>query len=245
MAGVIYFNWSVPEAGFRWDDRELKVLRADRTAPMRASRPLRDEPALFRRFADLPAAEEAILAFANQYGCLGIFSRYGDERRTDWQREIAYMKSATEVWDLWRAAEEDFGKEKDLRHLLTVSSLGRGVLVKTFSEGRPEWALRHSLRDDPFEAARAALAGSIVNHVGDNFDAMVTNDLKLYLRPRHLLAAMWFQLHLAINSNREYSRCALCETWFFVHPKASGRKRFCSTNCRVKAHQARRKDGAE
>jgi len=70
--------------------------------------------------------------------------------------------------------------------------------------------------------------------------------LRLVATPKHLLAAMWLQFALSIDTQAQFRRCAFpeCPTWFAVEP-ASGRsdKRFCSDTCRAKFSYRQRKAG--
>src|SRR2546423_135502 len=91
------FRWRVPLAGYRWAlgrDLELRVsgkwpdtmprwVLAENDVPgappgRREYNPLIEHPELFRTFADLtPGDRDAILAFANQFGWLGVSKTFG------------------------------------------------------------------------------------------------------------------------------------------------------------------------
>jgi len=79
-------------------------------------------PDLFRVFADTRPDKESILAFANQYGKLGVAvdlhrknleDHRGPELLDRWQAEIRQMRTAVRVWDAYQT-----GREKDLRPLV-------------------------------------------------------------------------------------------------------------------------------
>jgi hypothetical protein len=93
------FYWSYPEAGFEWVDaipmpglqdsdralvehekRFLAERKADQPRYIRYN-PLVVEPLLFRKFIETEPTEEGFLAFANQYGDLGVGVLVG--RKTD------------------------------------------------------------------------------------------------------------------------------------------------------------------
>jgi hypothetical protein len=75
--------------------------------------PLQEEPALFRKFADMPEGSEYILRFANEYGNLGEFKRelgpgetssgkriVNAEPLIGWVGMIRSMRQAVSLWDL-------------------------------------------------------------------------------------------------------------------------------------------------
>src|SRR5262245_25155316 len=80
---VFYFVWSVRADGYCWKAEPPEsrsehpwVLTAggSASARLRTYNPFEETPALFRIFAQIPPADrDAILAFANQYGVLGMF----------------------------------------------------------------------------------------------------------------------------------------------------------------------------
>jgi hypothetical protein len=110
------FYWEVPQDGFEWIEaheinwrrlREGSVLAPEnrwlvlRSAAQKHEvlryRPLEDETALFRMFADTPPTEEGILAFTRRYGRLGLlkhllpkealaFSRSDEGQKVEMQR---------------------------------------------------------------------------------------------------------------------------------------------------------------
>jgi hypothetical protein len=95
------------------------LTAAGRQPPKRWYAPLRDEPALFRTFADTEATEAGVLQFANRFGLLGghaafmfdvrgPFSNEEDdfdvrnqaEPLSNWIREILAMRQAVALWDI-------------------------------------------------------------------------------------------------------------------------------------------------
>jgi len=139
MAPLLKFEWMRPEKGFIWwqgaapawaklpaDDprwllssaRDDHWLLTDAQWPNYtrtlgvAVTPLADEPVLFRTFASLAPTPDAVLAFANQYGALGIESEDVEipiegralphlttgERLATWRREIWLMGHAVALW---------------------------------------------------------------------------------------------------------------------------------------------------
>src|SRR5262249_8287389 len=126
------FRWAVPKAGFCWEDGPWVAAGREQPIPAllvegkaaglsrRSYAPLQQATALFREFAELPATQEAVLAFANEYGSLGVGSfftaptgppeqqalgRVG-EPLLRWSQEIARMKEALALLDLVRGRDE-------------------------------------------------------------------------------------------------------------------------------------------
>lgn len=128
MADVFNFAWDVPSGGFRWVHTQSAPRGVGGTGdegpfltavvPPFAGRryaPLRDQPALFRIFAETLPTEEGILGFANQYGGLGpevatrvLLSETADETNPNpwgwgesldcWQKEILTMQRIVSLW---------------------------------------------------------------------------------------------------------------------------------------------------
>jgi hypothetical protein len=148
---MIEFAWHVPTGGFQWLNAEwldADWLDADwldaewsvetvppfpalgrflgaHTTSWRRYQPLTDEPALFRKFADLAPTEASILVFANRYGGLGVrklirlangYPSHGESFDL-WQQELRAFKAVLRVWDaLTVQAYEDLA---DWMHLGT------------------------------------------------------------------------------------------------------------------------------
>lgn len=133
MAIDVYsFTWNIVETGFGWvqarvmeDNTGLAekpewVLASGSAIghtimTIRPYAPLTEFPGLYRTFAEVPFADRnAILAFANKYGDLGI-GRYvvpadppppagpmplmGGEKHKDWAQAIERMRQAVMIWD--------------------------------------------------------------------------------------------------------------------------------------------------
>jgi hypothetical protein len=128
------FEWTVPARGFEWvqaylasnnsaeEDSfvELQWLLVPKDTGGRKLapyRPLSDFQflGLFRVFSEVKLSREAILAFADEYGALGI-TRPGyinyewppdreGETLNDWVWQIEKMRQAIKVWDLLQAGD--------------------------------------------------------------------------------------------------------------------------------------------
>lgn len=144
MSSLLQFEWMRPQRGFLWwpdalpapvvtppDDyrwllpsaRNDHWLLTDAQWPNYTKSmgllltPLADEPVLFRTFASLAPTPEAVLAFANQYGALGIEVEdieipidgrsvlTSGERLATWRREIWLMAQAVALADAVKRAD--------------------------------------------------------------------------------------------------------------------------------------------
>jgi len=68
---------------------------------------------------------------------------------------------------------------------------------------------------------------------------------QFHVVPKTLLGAVWLQLALAITRDKNYRCCEFCGAWFAVVPGEGHTlaRRFCSTNCRVRANRHKRREG--
>src|SRR6516165_6997464 len=87
------------------------------TACPKRYRPLKSHTGLFLTFANTPANEEGVRAFANEFGALGVWAtvmvRLPDVRPepfpaqgeplSEWQLQIETMRNAVRLWHLARA----------------------------------------------------------------------------------------------------------------------------------------------
>jgi hypothetical protein len=162
---MMEFAWHVPTGEFQWLDAEWSVetvsplpasgrfLVAHPTS-WRRSQPLTDEPALFRRFADLAPTEASLLVFANRYGGLGVTQpirladgRPGHGESFDrWQQELREFKAVLRVWDAFTGqASKDCA---DGMHLGT-GPLDEREAFDRWIRGRPSHAPREACAEMP------------------------------------------------------------------------------------------------
>jgi hypothetical protein len=95
--------------------------RSKAIPPTREYAPLLEYTGLFRTFADTPLTKEAVLKFANKFGCLGEYKGergfhrgqlqvdscpFKDESFGTWCDEIAEMRRTVLVWDLIKSKNE-------------------------------------------------------------------------------------------------------------------------------------------
>jgi hypothetical protein len=129
------FIWGKPEGGFEWKDaipakfpapfndprlteRDLKETRFLRLRESSGLAdpiyPLQDEPLLFRAFARLEPNEDGFLAFANQYGWLGVTVFL--EEQGEGQRVVNFnTQGQGEPWWRWLFARQQM---RDVDQLL-------------------------------------------------------------------------------------------------------------------------------
>jgi hypothetical protein len=144
---VFRFLWIIPESGYKWiqarvyeneggaapgklrhnsrlEERHQWVLTdglaIGQTYFRKVYDPLKAHAGLFRTFAQLaPDNRDAILAFANQYGNLGIYRPLDltapdepqrllgvwGETHHDWAKQIDEMQRAVRIWDMLQARD--------------------------------------------------------------------------------------------------------------------------------------------
>ena len=244
------FEWRVPAEGFRVDRGRLVRARADEalSRPPRVYRPLLETPALFRTFADLsaPFDERAAVAFANEYGALGIEER--GQRETPegealggWKRELTALQEAVRLMDvlaneagtILRPAGGEPKRDRTRLLLEARLSIDRVPRLRRNSVGYRRLELQVLLADliEPQLEQRVRVAYRLI----------ASETPALVLQPRTLLGALWLQLAVAVSDGRAYRRCAGCGKWLDIST-AVGRvdRRYCDTACRMRAYRARR-----
>lgn len=206
--------------------------------------PFRDEPALFRTFADLPGAPEAIISFADRFGLLGgsTARRFlvpdSDEIGIGepieaWQDEIGAVRRVVQTWD--RARESDSHRPR-WRSPEKVPKVYRSGLCQNVAA-----VLHERWRPDVLPNVQRAINAKLSAETG----ARMLWDreegrLRLHLRPASLLGALWLQLAQAIDGNADYRRCRVCAAWFELRPdRARTNRAYCSDACRFKAYRRR------
>ncbi len=228
-------------------DRDRK---SDRVTPGRFYRPLVEEPALFREFADLagPLTEETVLSLANRYGALGDDDELepttagAGETLELWSVEYAAMQEMVELADALVVDDEE-----------RLSAFARGLRSNRGARLRVDARLGDDLVQlgdpedtDTIRVRVHASIGSVVDWrlaivVESRLELSQTGDTaQLVHRPRHLLGVLWRQLAVPVAEGRTYRRCEGCGEWMDTSP-AAGRvdRRYCSNACRMRAYRQR------
>jgi hypothetical protein len=229
--------------------------------------PLQRHTGLFREFAATGEAPDAVLAFANRYGRLGVAvsldappgslePRVYGETLAEWRAHIRAMREQVELWDMVQRGDV----ERLARLVRWREAAGPGErLLTVYPRGYSE---PHSARgggwpDEPFhpgEVIGPALA-SLQTNVNVRLRGQVSpqlihdperGEMGLYLVPANLLGALWLQLAQAVAGDKEHRQCTQCGKWFEVSPGAARPDRvFCSTACRSRAYRGRKERARE
>ena len=65
--------------------------------------------------------------------------------------------------------------------------------------------------------------------------------VSLHMVPDSLIGAIWLQFARAVEGEKNYRNCALCQRWYEVSPQAARKNRiFCSNACRVQSYRDRK-----
>ncbi len=283
----IYFQWEVPEGGFRWiepalegqigtplRDESFKEVEQRQLVPAgegdpvnwRETRPLDEEKALFRTFADLEPEENQILEFANQHGELDLYTDFRSVRPAgenptrgsnlaDWTERINEMKAVVQLWEAARSHDP-----KAFEGLIGIRD-GELNVEASFLEivrRRLEiWELPKPAPElDGFQKL-VWTADELVKRIANRCfsplgldprldDGPSPDTLFLELVPTSLIGAMWLQFAYWTQGGRSFPECKQCGKRFAV---ALDAKRvvadYCSDTCRFKAYRIRKKKTLE
>jgi hypothetical protein len=266
---VFTFHWPVFKSGYRWvrgrvhegagppGEEEWALTEGFfQGDPLgRQYSPLKDFPALFRDFAQLRTDDpDAILAFANRYGKLGIssFMEFASpekpnsrlvsiiETRQEWRRQILDMSEAVALWDLIRLRDRD-GLSRCI--LWRQGGNGEHWTYDTHHElesgqappsGRRRMQFIEPVLDlfkpgDVFMPAMFLVQRWINEHLAEHVSPHLLYDLALGAQvlnvvPHDLAGAMWLQLARAIAGNKEYVACKECGRWIEVSHRQADRR---------------------
>jgi len=242
---LFYFTWRAPDRGFIWRDDLISETHfsGNREKPpylvlhpesrqlgtpwvLPFDEPGNEQAPLFEQFARLAPTQDAIQAFANQHGWLGIGGQVHPpgpnarvqtgESLAQWRHEIGAMRLAT---TLWRAV--DWGHEQDSPVLVrwetdrvTVTVRARRGFPFVFHRGDWPYLFPRSHRADRKSPVLAALQQLLNKKLVDMASPCVVLDrrgnLNGRVRPRHLLGALWVQLYQAILGYRRIIPCRHC-----------------------------------
>ncbi len=166
---------------------------------------------------------EAIVAFANEYGTLGSGKMDDGESLDYWRKEINEMRVALD----------------------TLATADWDGSTSTMSLDSDDWLVRHDAPPgeplSPTEARqrlRAALNRKMTGAASLEAE-IVGARFRWHVRPDSLLAALWAQLLEAVSTDHTVRRCEGCSEWMEINPSSKNRsdsrrnKRTCSDLCRV------------
>jgi hypothetical protein len=253
------FPWAVSDAGYEWRRGEgLKVLLCEKNvahARKWVYQPLLQYPALFREVATLEGRDQ-IRRFADNYGLIfdqfeltdhvrdrgqyySIGAAFGTSL-TVWAQEIADIGFLIELWDSIEA-----GRINALRKLISWKA-GEAASYQLTTPKRSMWKLLsptevgHPFKEgEVLNPARHALQHEINDRLSGDRSAGISyaprllrradGKLRLMLRPRNLLSAIWLQFAQVVGHSYELTRCPSCERYFL--PKRNDAIT-CSDACR-------------
>ena len=217
----------------------------------RVYEPLRTEPALFRKFAELyEAGESRILDFANRYGGLS----HEPEFYGSWSQSAGLMDSNLGYWDRYR--DGGWNEADDLDHTFRTYFLNE-IFSDENAKEREQVGMPPLPDRDHLTLPQAALltVQSAINHElgidGATPRLMYEQGpdrLGLRIVPKSLHAALWLQFASAVDGERDYRRCRSCRQWFQITYDNTGRRRtrvYCSNACRSRGYRGRIEEARE
>jgi hypothetical protein len=215
------------------------------------------EPALFKTFAQLPLDNrDALLAFANEYGYLGIKQEeLQGESLEDWIREINDLREGIALWEMvrnhdlaglrarmrWQEAEyaEDGSVIRCGRWSYPLAPKGQWVekIPELFQQGDivlPARVILHEWINVHIRRARPRLV----------YDPAIGRSV-FVITPHSLLSALWLQFAESISDSKRYRTCKGCGKVLEISTdERTARRLFCSAVCKVRDYR-RRKERAQ
>lgn len=257
-------SYSISVSGYRVEHRLMDDGRRVRWIMPREPRGSRiiqhreynpwDEPALFRRFGDLPVplTDEAAVEFAEEYGVLGLFSedafeaapRVIDDTASqalieaedleDWERAIQQLRVVVDVWDTWRSGRDDANLNALIPRIgAEAKAVGDDVVPTSLGRDSAIFFIAEQVNDRTGSTAFGREMVVLPREGSDRLD--------VYELGPNLLSVMWAQFAMAIRRNPEYRRCAYCRRWMEIAPgSGTARREFCRPSCRTAAGRERR-----
>ncbi|MGH2359620.1 MAG: hypothetical protein ACRDGM_03645 [bacterium] len=246
-----------------------KTTRTRQYSPLPFDEPGREEAPLFQRFADIEPTQDAILKFANEYGWLGVdepaISPYypgvkaGEhivttgESLDRWRREIVELREASIIWR-WLDEEDEEAMARAVRWesdgcvCVTVPrKSGRALREREilFHKRLQEDLFRLLRRDDPSVAVRSALLRTLNKKLRGLVSPCLLLDrkgqLRGFLRPHHMLGAIWLQLYQAVTGQRRLRTCQYCAGLMDVTGSRTDKAAHHKCMRREKTYRLRRK----
>ena len=225
-----------------------------------AYEPLKEQKALFRLFAALDDTKEAYLEFARRYGSLVAVTTARTTRLTglpggfaggiaEWSMAREDLAIALGIWDHlhdgassdvlhgggWetRPVGQDLGVYR--KRARSVSDRGSAWLDLVVPAGSSDREIVQALLR---LAVNAGLKRSGVQLALAPTGKVYGSGLRFSYAVDSLLGAMWLQLALAIDGNRDYRTCAGCgDPWDATGARKS--RDWCSERCRQRIYRRR------
>ncbi len=268
--------WPVPRAGFDWVDaprnwriRGEKFLVGIDSNSVEYTDLAVKEPALYRVFADTPPKPDAILAFANRYGALGVTvdaMGQAPDLPFDEQADRLDLTSLGQVagWssDDWKRLLATVGRLEDtnprvqraimeLRKAFAIQALRVGdpfnVWVKAIRDMKAAVSVLdrvHTSSATPDDRVAACLLAFEGLYKGTRVlvtPTRKTQALALHVWPLNLFGLMWVQYGLAITGSRKHVHCDGCGRWFEVSAEHEhGKRGYCNNACKARAYRGRK-----
>ena len=176
----------------------------------------RKHATLFRIFASVdPADRDAILAFANEYGLLGV-------------------KLQHQVWSK--------SKRRSKHQALGESHLDWAEEIARMQETIQQWTGRQTGGDPWPDLSRVVNAH--LSQIQFQVRQDAAGELGFSLAPRTLLSAMWLQLARDLVGHREVALCNFCSRPMEISTAATGyrtNRAFCSDSCKTSDYRRRKR----
>jgi hypothetical protein len=235
---------------FAWDrfkeskEKPGPVLGPDLdSGAVRMYRPMeRRHAALFQRFVALDYRDgNALLAFARTYGCLSAIVPTGEapggqsqqvvlpdgsvrnalgEPQLTWEYEICLMKKAMQLTQRPEGVQADIDAAYKRRGMDPEHR-------RTEDAHRLDWLFNVHLQ-----------------HVQPRMSFRDRLPPRLSYAPLTLLAAMWWQLALAVVDDKRFEACKFCRNLFEISTAQTGfrsHREFCSDSCKTQDYRRRKR----
>ena len=192
------------------------------------------------------------------------FQQYAGETLESWTAEHRAMRDAVALWDAVKSRPDgNYGKAATpVKYLSAVIQWSGNATVsyaprsqsgfQIVSEAQPEIFMRFTPGDLTLPA-QYALQRIINRKLKEHSSAAKlmwdwrrrNPDLGIQLAPTSLIAAIWLQLALAVDGDKNYRRCEACRKWFELSAEVRGDAKFCKQACRFKAYRGRQQRARE
>jgi hypothetical protein len=282
MFDISTLRWHVFAGGYVCDNHVIDGKKTRCIAPnvmeareffLKERFPLKEDPALFRKFAATELTEKGVLSFANDWGPLWEAHDMGDqfldpdfeeENICDftwtyvpvesWYEEIKTMRALIELWDVLGSR-----KEKKLSEVLDIKrEADRDVLQGDVRfKSMPELRWHYFFHEDERPSGVRELAGMcLLYHINgalwDTCSPWLRNGhgrdegISSCLIPHNLDAALWLMFAQEILGEKKLKQCSYCKRHFeLTAEKDERRGRSDKKYCSPKCRAAAFRDRME